>query len=140
MKLYPIPGGTWAGTEADFKKACKARGIDAKTLRGAREVPTGKAELLEFLNFNAVDVYRTAPGDTVVQPTRVDPAALQAEHNPDPAAPLAPALGGASEIISRIENPGANVDSMVEFVARSTGHTLKRFASAVATAFAALAA
>lgn len=93
MKLYPIPGGTWAGTEADWKKAMKARGLDPKAFEATktREVPTAKADLMEFLNFFGVDVYRTgdaAPTTVSSEPT-VDVEALRREHNPD-APDLAP--------------------------------------------------
>lgn len=80
MKLYPLPGGTWAGTEADWKKAMKAKGLNPKDFSTpSREVPTGKKELMEFLTFFAVDVYRT--GDATPAPA-VDVEALRALHNP----------------------------------------------------------
>jgi hypothetical protein len=94
MKLYPIPGGTWAGTEADWKAAMKAKGFNPKEFDATktREVPTAKADLMEFLNFFVVDVYRFeamfAPADIVV-----DHAALQARHNPD-APDLVPRVEG----------------------------------------------
>ena len=80
MRLYPVPGGTWEATEADWKKAMKAKGLNPKDFDAtkARDVPTGKKELIEFLNFYAVDVYRT--GDEA--PTVVDVDALRALHNP----------------------------------------------------------
>lgn len=81
MKLYPVPGGTWEGTEADWKKAMKAKGLNPKDFEATKtkEVPTGKKELMEFLNFFAVDVYRT--GSAAPAPT-VDVEALRALHNP----------------------------------------------------------
>ena len=93
MKLYPIPGGTWAGTEADWKKAMKARGLDPKAFEATktRDVPTGKPDLLEFLNFFAVDVYRDVPtgrfdivvnSPVVTSYVPVDVDALRALHNP----------------------------------------------------------
>lgn len=86
MRLYPIPGGDWAPTEADWKKAMKARGLDPKQFEATktREVPTGKKELMEFLIFFGVDVYRTgvgAPAEAVVA-------------GPDPDAPPAPKPAG----------------------------------------------
>jgi hypothetical protein len=87
MKLYPVPGGTWEGTEADWKGAMKDKGLNPKDYLTAdkkaptREVPTGKKELIEFLNFFAVDVYRLPAGAT--PDTVVDHAALQAKHNPN---------------------------------------------------------
>lgn len=82
MKLYPLPGGDWAGTEADWKKGMKAAGLNPKDFPNpTREVPTGKKELMEFLTFFAVDVYRT--GGAPAQ-TPVDIDALRALHNPQP--------------------------------------------------------
>ena len=79
--MYPVPGGTWEGTEADWKKAMKAKGLNPKDFEETktREVPTGKKELMEFLTFFAVDVYRT--GGAAPEPT-VDVDALRALHNP----------------------------------------------------------
>jgi hypothetical protein len=72
MKLY------------DWKKQMKAVGLNPKEYEATktREVPTGKGDLLEFLTFFGVDVYRT--GD-VKRPTTaaVDVDALRALHNPD---------------------------------------------------------
>lgn len=87
MRLYPIPGGTWAGTDADWKKEMKAAGLNPKEFEATktREVPTGKKELMEFLTFFAVDVFRhpgAATGTNFVV-ERVDVDALRAEHNPD---------------------------------------------------------
>lgn len=100
MKLYPIPGGEWAGTEADWKKAMKARGYDPKLFEATktREVPTGKKELMEFLTFFAVDVYRSGGVPLTTVPA-VDVDALRRQHNPDapdlaPAAPASQELGG----------------------------------------------
>lgn len=88
MKLYPVPGGTWEGTEADWKKALKAKGLNPKDFETTktREVPTGKKELMEFLTFFGVDVYRT--GTTTPTPP-VDVDALRAIHNPDGVRPSA---------------------------------------------------
>lgn len=138
MKLYPIPGGGWAGTEADWKAGMKARGLNPKDFEATktREVPTGKKELMEFLTFFAVDVYRTgtaapaAPADTVV-----DVEALRAEHNPDPAAPRTPVETTTEATLSRIDNPGVDVDGIVEIIGASTGWALKRYSGAVAVAF-----
>ncbi len=93
MKLYPLPGGDWAGTEIDWKAAMKAKGLDPKEFEATkiREVPTGKKELMEFLTFFGVDVYRLPGGAApAAKPDIVvDHAALQARHNPD-APDLAP--------------------------------------------------
>lgn len=92
MKLYPIPGGKWAGTEADWKKEMKAAGLDPKQFEDTktREVPTGKKELMEFLTFFAVDVYRTG-GQPITTVPAIDVDALRRQHNPDaPDLPPAP--------------------------------------------------
>jgi hypothetical protein len=149
MKLYPVPGGTWEGTEADWKKAMKAAGHDPKAFEATktREVPTGKKELMEFLTFFAVDPYRTGRGVPATTVPAVDVEALRREHNPDapdlppappaPPAPESPAFAdtGAEAQLSRIDNPGAGVDKMIDFISTTRGPTLKRFAGAVAMAF-----
>lgn len=57
MKLYQTPGGTWAGSEKDWKAAMKAEGSDPKDAdRKIVEVPTAKAALMEFLTFHNVNV------------------------------------------------------------------------------------
>lgn len=58
-----------------------------------REVPTGKKELIEFLTFFAVDVFRTGGAPTPTTVPAVDVEALRRQHNPDapdlpPAAPV----------------------------------------------------
>ena len=56
MRLYCTPGGTWAGTEKDWKAAVRAEGLDPKDIsRRIVEVPTSKAELMEFLSFYNVN-------------------------------------------------------------------------------------
>ena len=56
MKLYCTPGGTWAGTEKDWKAAVRTEGLDPKDIsRRIVEVPTSKAELMEFLTFYNVN-------------------------------------------------------------------------------------
>lgn len=57
MKLYLTPGGTWAGTEKDWAAAMKAEGGNPKAYAGRKiiDVPTAKAELLEFLTFHGVN-------------------------------------------------------------------------------------
>lgn len=93
MKLYPVPGGIWAGTEADWKAALKAKGLDHKHFRDSdgkpltREVPTGKKELIEFLTFFAVDVFRTGGAPTPTTVPAVDVEALRRQHNPEGAEP-----------------------------------------------------
>lgn len=81
MKLYQSPGGTWCGTEKDWKAALKAEGIEPKTYDGRKiiDVPVSKAELMEFLTFHNVNVVspnRSAPtGEFSPSPPSVAPAA-----------------------------------------------------------------
>ena len=58
MELYTTPGGQWAGTEKDHTAQLKAEGIDPKSYTGRRkiDVPTKKADLMEFLTFYSVNV------------------------------------------------------------------------------------
>lgn len=56
MRLYCTPGGTWAGSEKDYKAAMKAEGADPKSVdRKQVDVPTSKPELMEFLTFHRVN-------------------------------------------------------------------------------------
>lgn len=137
MKLYPVPGGIWTGTEAEWKKAMKARGLDAKAFEAtkSREVPTAKADLMEFLTFYAVDVYRLgdqAGAVVATEPEQVDVDALRALHNPT--APR-PSTLSADRIVSQMDNPGVDIEGMIAFICNAEGATLKRFAGAVAMAF-----
>lgn len=96
MKLYPVPGGIWAGTEAEWKAAMKEAGLDHKiATRKSIEIPTDKKGLMEFLTFYAVDVIsprgegvNVAPVQAPVAPP-VDVEALRALHNPDGVRPSA---------------------------------------------------
>jgi len=95
MRLYTTPGGQWAGTEKDWKAALKAEGIDAKTYDGRKtiEVPTSKAELMEFLTFYNVNVINPGAHPVVeaaggaptplASPAVPDVEALRALHNPE---------------------------------------------------------
>lgn len=137
MKLYPIPGGGWAGTEADWKAAMKAKGLNPKDFEATktREVPTGKKELMEFLTFFAVDVYRTGSAPITTGPAPVDVDALRDQHNPAPDAPRTPVETTTEATLSRIDNPGIDVDGIVEIIGAAKGWALKRYSGAVAVAF-----
>lgn len=80
MKLYQSPGGTWAGTEKDWKAAVKAEGLDPKHIdRRIVEVPTSKAELMEFLtlhNVNAISPKTGVPTAVAPQVTPPPPPAV----------------------------------------------------------------
>lgn len=115
MKLYPIPGGTWAGTEAEWKAGMKAAGHDPKTaVRKTIEVPTDKKGLMEFLTFYGVDVIspRTVgaavPVAQVPTTPEVDVEALRALHNPDGVRPSALAATTVPEA------PGAELDRLFD--------------------------
>lgn len=101
MKLRQTPGGTWCGTEKDYKAAMKAEGIDLKTYTGRVfvEVPIDKAGLMEFLTFHNVNVISPgtlpgaeAAGGVPLPPTQAaPPAAITTVSNLDDlflAAPL----------------------------------------------------
>ncbi len=95
MKLYCTPGGTWAGNEADWKTACKAEGLDPKTVKNKQvDVPTSKAELLEFLTFHGVNPISGRP--PVIQAAAVSftdadvVAAAGEKFIPAPPSPAAP--------------------------------------------------
>lgn len=75
MKLYTTPGGTWAGTEKDWIKAMKAEGQDPKTAsRKTIEVPTSKAELMEWLTFYDVRCIERPSASHAVAPQAAPPA------------------------------------------------------------------
>lgn len=57
---------------------------------------------------------------------------------PPPAEPGAPKSMGAEAVLSRMDNPGTDVDAIVETICKSKGYALKRFAGAVAVAFQSL--
>lgn len=104
MKLYCTPGGTWAGSEKDYKAAMKAEGSDPKAAdRRQVDVPVDKAGLMEFLTFHRVNP---------INPTTPSSAA------PAPAAPAAPTTPAApSTTVS-----GASLDEM--FLAAPLGQQL----------------
>lgn len=80
MKLRQTPGGTWCGTEKDYKAALKREGINPKDYTGREfvDVPTSKAELMEFLTFHNINC---------IAPKGATPVASQAHPlAPEPAA------------------------------------------------------
>jgi len=117
MRLYVTPSGSWAGTQADARALAKSEGADWKEV----DVPTDKPGLLTFLNENKVGA-KPAPPE------------LQAVKRTFPSAKGAAPMS-ASDVLSRMDNPGIDVDGIVETVSRSSGHALKRYAGAVALAF-----
>lgn len=75
MKLYHTPGGTWAGTEKDWKDAMKAEGLNPKDAdRKQIEVPTSKAELMEWLTFYNVRCIEKPEAPHAVVPQATPPA------------------------------------------------------------------
>lgn len=102
MKLYTTPGGQWAGTEANWKAAMKAEGVELKSYTGRKqiEVPTDKAGLMEFLTFYNVNVINPGAHPVVeaaggpssppaVPSAAPDLEALRALHNPEAAPAVA---------------------------------------------------
>jgi len=114
MKLYTTPGGQWAGTEAAWKAAMKAEGVDIKTYTGRKqiEVPTSKPELLEFLTFYRVNVIgaqmQPATDAAASDPPKLaaapDLEALRALHNPE---------GVASAAVPAVEVPATTMSQIV---------------------------
>lgn len=131
MRLYRTPSGSWAGTQADAKALAKSEG----TAWAELEVPTDKPGLLAFLNENRVGAARRPEERT--ERLEATPPAREAQSTPT--APPRPDMG-ATAILSRIDNPGRDIDGAVELIATSQGHALKRFAAAVSLAFQRLAA
>lgn len=84
MKLYQSPGGTWCGTEKDLIAALKAEGISPKEYTGRRivDVPTSKADLMEFLTFHNVNVVSPTPGVSPEEFSPSPPASVTAPPAP----------------------------------------------------------
>lgn len=117
MKLY-FAAGTYVGTQTEAKAMAKRKGGDWRLV----EVPTDKDGLLAFLNV----MDSTAELATAL---RGLPAAN--------AAPIVRAMD-ATAILSRSDNPGTDVDAIIETIGKAKGYALKRYAGAVAVAFHAL--
>lgn len=120
MQLYHTPGGTWAGTEKDYKAALKAEGIDPKTYDGRRQidVPVDKKGLMEFLTFyqvNCIDPGRSH----LVAPMCV----VQAQIEGQPIVPLVPqAIGSAVPVEVNYTDASVNLDNA--FLAAPLGQQL----------------
>lgn len=100
MLLYCTPAGTWAGTEADYKKALKSEGIDPKSVsRRQVEVPVKKAELLEFLTFHGVNPIGGRVVSQVVG---------------DGASPLPPAPSPAAPATTATAQDAADLDALFD--------------------------
>lgn len=95
MKLYCTPGGTWAGSEKDYKAALKTEGVDAKTVtRRQVDVPVDKAGLMEFLTFHRVNpinpqVSQVVGGASTPSTPAAPPAAPAPETEATPPSPPA---------------------------------------------------
>ena len=125
MRLYRLRirgRAHYAGTQAD------ARGLKRDTGAAWEEVdvPTGKAELIAFLNENA-------PGTPATPASPPAPAAPPVEQLRPAPAPLP--LDAAS-VLARMDNPALDLDAIIETIARMKGgYALKRVAGAVAVRF-----
>lgn len=128
MRLYRLivrGRARYVGTQAD------ARAMKRETGEAWAEidVPTDKAGLLVFLNENAPAI--TQPG---APPPPLPPTAAT-----QPPAP-APLVLDATSILARMDNPGLNIDAIVNGIAAlKGGYALKRVAGAVAVRFEELA-
>ena len=125
MRLYclRIRGRAhYAGTQADARALKRETGAAWEEV----DVPTGKAELIAFLNENA-------PGTPPTPAPPAVPVAPPAEQLQPLPAPLP--LDAAS-ILARMDNPALDLDAIVEAIARMRGgYALKRIAGAVAVRF-----
>lgn len=119
MKLYHTPGGSWAGTEKDWKAAMKAEGLDPKTAeRKQVEVPTSKAELMEFLTFYNVRCIKPAQdqnrvNDVVPQPSPPAPQAAAGDTASTTVSPL-PELFEAAPLRLQLDLAVAAIDRASE--------------------------
>lgn len=113
MRLYCTPGGTWAGTEKDWKDAMRAEGCDPKRAeRKIIDVPTSKAELMEFLTFYNVNVIapRTSPDvghghapPPIEQPVAGTPTTIPDLNAAFAAAPITVQVELAVNLLDRLE-------------------------------------
>jgi hypothetical protein len=124
MRLYLVPNGEWAGTQADAKVIAKRVGQPFKEV----DVPTDKPNLLEFLNLHHVGA--PAPEPVEAPPPFVAPP--KPTFNTGQPAPGRP--GGP-----RLFSAGPDNDLICEAIEESDGNALARFAEAVACRFASLA-
>lgn len=119
MKLYrlTIAGRAhYVGTQADARAMKRESGAAWTEV----DVPTGKADLLAFLNASP-------------PPQRPAPLPPTEPLQPVPTSP--PALD-ATSVLARMDNPGLAVDAIVEGTAHMKGgYALKRIAGAVAIRF-----
>jgi hypothetical protein len=118
MKLYQTPRGTIAGNEKDWKAAMKAEGHDTKTWSKERcsiDVPTAKAELMEFLTFHTVNVVNPPPiGASEV--TGGDPS--PAPQSPSVAPPPTTTTVPLEEVVRQAPLP-AQLDLVVGIIDRA---------------------
>lgn len=114
MRLYTTASGRWVATQKDAGKGGQRR-----------DVPTTQAELLVFLNAHRVGA---APADAVIITGK------PVELMPPPRRDLS-----AEACLSRMDNPGTDVDAIIAAIAASKGYFLRRCSAAVASAFQRLA-
>ncbi|MCZ4340149.1 hypothetical protein O4H52_00925 [Sphingomonadaceae bacterium G21617-S1] len=166
MRLYRTPGGRWIGTQADAGNACLDEGRQ-RTAWAEIDVPTDKPRLLVWLNDNAgpasveasraeAELDRLRENEARRAESEIDRAGgeritVMAGSLPSIASDddqiwrrmkviPAPARDmSASAHLSRMENPGVDIDRMIETIAGADMHSLKRFAGAVAVRFSELA-
>lgn len=131
MRLYRTPSGSWAGTQADARALAKSEGSSWMEVI----VPDDKPGLLAFLNDNRVGACR----EPVERTERLEAPPIAQAPQATPTPPPRPDMS-ASATLSRMDNPGRDIDGAVEMIATSRGHALKRFAGAVALAYQRLAA
>ncbi len=125
MRLYRLRirgRAHYAGTQADARALKRDTGAAWEEV----DVPTGKAELIAFLNENA-------PGTPATPASPPAPAAPPVEQLRPAPAPLP--LDAAS-VLARMDNPALDLDAIIETIARMKGgYALKGVAGAVAVRF-----
>ena len=121
MRLYRTPAGEWAGTQEDARALAKATGTTWLLV----EVPVGKPGLLAFLNEHRVGAAPVSARAS--EPPRLAPTSAERDMS-------------AVATLSRMDNPGIDVDGICETIGRARGYALKRYAAAVAIAFQGVAA
>lgn len=119
MDLYLI-GSKYVGTQADARGEAKAQGIRFNSADHSIKVPTDKAGLIAYLNEHL-------PAPVVPERSAVALPPVAAER------PIRDMSAGA--VLARSDNPGLDVDAVVETIMAASGYALKRFSGAVAVAF-----
>lgn len=91
MKYYQTPGGKWSTSEQAWKDDMQSEGLDPKTYKGRSvvDVPTKKAELIEWLTFHNVNIVNPPqPGAPAGEVVRAEPTTIPDLDEQFAAAPI----------------------------------------------------